>query len=145
RADVSVDGDDTIVATSIAKGKDFVLRAARLDAKQPVLPKSLSPIVTDDDGKDSESEPDFTRDAKGRRGVSYVEGERGKGHLEIVPVDADFRATGKPFEITRETERASEARLVELTGGSILVAFLREKDNDVELVTEELTCEPIAK
>jgi hypothetical protein len=145
RADVASDGDDTIVATSIAKGKDFVLRALRLDGKQPVLPKTLSPIVTDDDAKDSETEPDFTRDAKGRRWISYIEGERGNGHLEIVPVDANFHATGKPFEITKEEERASEARLVELAGGSILVAFLREKDKEVELVTEELTCEPTAK
>ena len=145
RADVADDGEDTVLTTSIAKGKDFLLRAIRLSAKKPELPKALTAIVTDDDDKDSEAEPDFTRDSKGRRWVSYVEGERGRGTLEIVPVDAAFHAVGKSFEVTKEGEHASEARMVELKNGNILVTFLREKELDVELVTEELHCELTAK
>jgi hypothetical protein len=146
RPDVATDGDDTIIATSISKGNsEFSLRALRISAAKPELPKALSPIVTDEDNKDSESEPDFTRDSKGRRWVSYIDGERGNGHLEIVPVDANFHFTGLPFEITKEDDRASEARLVEMSDGTILVAFLRETGPKVELVTEDLDCEIIVK
>jgi hypothetical protein len=145
--DITQDGDDVVVATGIAKpnSKEFVLRALRISTKRPELPKELVPIVTDDDDKDSETSPDFTRDTKGRRWMSYVEGERGNGHLEIVPINGQFQALGKPFEITQEDERASEARSVALSDGSILVAYLRDKDKSTELVTLDLSCDLVPK
>ncbi len=145
--DITQDGDDIVIATGIAKpnSKEFVLRALRLSTKHPELPKALVPIVTDDDGKDSETAPDFTRDAKGRRWMSYIEGERGNGHLEIVPIDKDFQAMGRPFEITTEDERAADARSVALSDGSILVAYMRDKDKVTELVTLTLQCDVVAK
>jgi hypothetical protein len=77
--------------------------------------------------------------------MSYVEGERGNGHLEIVPINAQFQALGRPFEITQEEERASEARTVALADGSILVAYLRDKDKATELVTLDLSCDIVPK
>ena len=146
RADVAEDGNDTILATSVQKGnKEVMLRALRISGTRPVLGKSLVPIVTDDDGKDSESEPDFLRDSKGQRWMSYIEGERGNGHLEIVPINADFQATGRPFSITVEEDRASDATIVEVEGAGMMVVFLRPKGNTVELVTEQLSCEVVAK
>ena len=129
--------------------KDYVLQVLRMSTKKPELPKELVTIVTDDDGKDSESDPDFTRDSKSQKWMSYVEGERGNGHLEIVPIDDSFHAVGRPFEITTEDERAAEARLVALSDGVILVTFLREKadgkDKSAELVTENLVCDVVKK
>jgi hypothetical protein len=145
--DLTQDGDDIVVAAGIAKpnSKEYLLRALRLSTKHPELPKAMVPIVTDDDGVDSETMPDFTRDAKGRRWMSYVEGERGNGHLEIVPINVDFQAVGRPFEITTEDERASEARVVALHDGSIFVAYLRDKDKSTELVTLNLSCDIVSK
>jgi hypothetical protein len=145
--DITQDGDDIVVATGIAKpnSKEFVLRALRISTKRPELPNAMVPIVTDDDDKDSETAPDFTRDSKGRRWMSYVEGERGNGHLEIVPINAQFQALGRPFEITQEEERAAEARTVALSDGSILVTYLRDKDKATELVTLDLSCDIVPK
>ncbi len=146
RADVAEDGNDTIIATSIQKGnKEVMLRALRISGTKPELGKALVPIVTDDDDKDSESEPDFLRDAKGQRWMSYIEGERGNGHLEIVPINANFQATGRPFSITEEDDRASDATIVEVEGAGLMVVFLRPKGNTVEVVTEQLSCEVVAR
>jgi hypothetical protein len=77
--------------------------------------------------------------------MTYVEGERGNGHLEIVPINTAFQAVGRPFEITTEDERASEARSVALPDGTIFMAYLRDKDKSTELVTLDLECEVAAK
>ncbi|MEP7126722.1 MAG: hypothetical protein ABJE95_37680 [Byssovorax sp.] len=146
RADVAEDGNDTVIATSMQKGnKEVALRALRISGAKPVLPRALVPIVTDDDNKDSESEPDFLRDEKGQRWMSYIEGERGNGHLEIVPINADFQATGRPFSITEEDDRASDATIVEVAGVGLMVVFLRPKGTTMEVVTEQLSCEVVAK
>ncbi len=145
--DITQDGDNIVIATAVAKpnSKEFILKALRMSTKHPELPKDLVTIVTDDDGIDSETAPDFTRDSKGRRWVTYIEGERGNGHLEIVPVNVAFQALGKPFEITTEEERASEARSVALADGTIFMAYLRDKDKSTELVTLDLDCDIVAK
>src|SRR5262249_45844702 len=133
--DITQDGDDIVVAAGIAKpnSKEYLLRALRMSTKHPELPKEMIPIVTDDDNKGPETIPASTRDTKGRRWMSYIEGERGNGHLEIVPINTSFQAIGRPFEITAEDERAAEARVVALKDGSIFVAYLRDKDKSTEL------------
>jgi hypothetical protein len=143
RPDVASDGDDTIISTSMTKGKgEFALKALRISGKKAELPHALTPIITDDDNIDSEMDPDFTRDSKGRRWVSYVEGLKGAGHLEIVPVDEQFRAIGKPFLITQEDDKTSEGELTELNDGAMLAVFLRDAgQGSLELVTEVLNCE----
>jgi hypothetical protein len=144
--DLDDDGDDTVIVTSFVKAKaQFMLRGARVAAKSGDLPKALTSVDLMPDDKDSETDPDFTRDSKNRRWISYVDGQRGAGKLLIAPVDASFKATGKPFEITQDGEKASEARLVAEKDGTILVVFLRENDADksVELVTEDLDCDVV--
>jgi hypothetical protein len=141
--DIASDGDDTVLVTSFVKNKtEFLLKGLRLASQKPELPKQMVPIMLAPDEKDSETDPDFTRDSKGRRWVSHVDGERGHGKLFIAPVNADFTATGKPFEVTQEGEKAAEARMVPLADGTILVTFLRETDagKGYELVTEDLDC-----
>ena len=144
--DLDDDGDDTVIVTSFAKGKSqFSLRGARVAGKTDALPKALTSVDLMPDDQDSETDPDFTRDSKGRRWISYVDGQRGAGRLLIAPVDAAFKATGKPFEITQTGEKASEARLVAEKDGTILVVFLKENDADksVELITEDLDCDVV--
>ena len=142
--DISRDGNDTILSTSFARGNgDFSLVTMRLKENAPELPKALAKIELVPDDKDSETDPDFTRDGQGRRFLSYVDGARGNGKLFIVPVDSAIKATGLSYEITQPNERASEARLVPISDGRMLVVFLRETDGDksFELVTEDLECD----
>ena len=143
--DLGTDGDDTVLVTSFAKGKDeYLLRALRLSGDRPELPAQLSAIALAPGDKDSETDPDFTRDSKGRRWLSYVDGARGHGKLFIAPLDENFKATGRPYEITQNGDKASEARMVATTGGTLLVAFLREGDGgSTELVTEDLECDVV--
>jgi hypothetical protein len=145
--DVTSDGADTIMVTSFAKPSaknEFLLWGLRLSATRPELPRTLSPVNLVPDGKDSETDPDFTIDTRGRRWLSYVDGARGHGKLFISPLDASFNAVGKPYEITQEKETASEARLVATKGGTILVAYLRESENNtVEIITEDLECDVV--
>jgi hypothetical protein len=141
--DMVSDGKDTVLVTSVAKGhNDYHLRAMRLAAANPELPRALINVELVPDDKDSETDPDFTRDTRGRRWLSYVDGNRGHGKLFLSPIDENFRATGKHFEITQDKESASESRLVPLSDGTLLVVFLKEnEDKSVELVTEDLECE----
>ena len=141
--DIAMDGEDTVLVTSFVKNKnEFLLKALRLASQKPELPKQMAPIMLVPDDKDSETDPDFTRDSKGRRWLSHIDGERGHGKLFIVPVNADFTATGKPFEVTQEGEKAADGRIVPLADGTLLVTFLRETDagKSWELVTEDLDC-----
>ena len=144
--DIAADGDDTVLVTSFVKSKtEFTLRGLRVGSQKPELPKAMTPVTLAPDDKDSETDPDFTRDGKGRRWLSYVDGERGHGKLFIAPIGADFTAVGHPFEITQGGERASEARLVALGDGTILVVYLREQEGEksYELVTEDLECDVV--
>jgi hypothetical protein len=152
------DGEDTVLVASVAKEKGlFALRGLRVPGSKPELPKGMLPIDTHsadkghthDHGHDhdhdhvdhSETDPAFVRDSKGRRWLSYIEGDRGKGQLQIVPIDEKFDAIGKPFLISTSSDLASEARLVALQDGAILVVSLREDGKGSEVVTEELRCE----
>lgn len=142
--DASEDGPDDVLIASLKTGTDaYALRAMRIPgATKSELPAQFSKVTTDEDDSHSESRPEFIRDAKGQRWVAYIENaEKGKGHLEIIPVNAGFRATGKPYSVTKEEERATEARLVPQKDGGFVVVYIRDAGGGVsELVTEDLDC-----
>jgi hypothetical protein len=136
-------GDALVLTTAMAKGKgEFGLRALRIHENKPELPKALSVVHTDKSGNEalSESDPDFLHDAQGRRWIAHIEGQRGNGVLSLAPLNAEFKAVGRSFQITEEGERAVAARLIPLKDKGILVVFLREIDNVTELVSEEVHC-----
>jgi hypothetical protein len=154
----ATDAGDVVLVTAVTKDKGlFALRGLRVSMEKPALPKALTVIDTHaadkghthDHGHDhdqdhvdhSETDPDFVRDSNGKRWVAYIEGERGKGQLQIVPVDEGLQAVGKPFAVTASAELASEARLLPLEGGALLVVSLREGETGLEVVTEELRCQ----
>jgi hypothetical protein len=142
--DMADDGSDGLVlSTSFAKGKgEFGLRALRVHESKPELPKSLHVVVTDKTTGEapSESDPDFLRDAQGRRWMAHIEGKRGDGKLSLAPLNAEFQAVGRSYGVTEGDEKATAARLVALKDKGILVVFLREADKTLELVTEEVHC-----
>jgi hypothetical protein len=151
------DEKDTVLVTSISKEKNqFALRGLRVPSSKPAVSKSLTVIDTHaaDKGHDhahghdhdhdheghSETDPDFVRDKSGQRWLAYIEGERGKGQLQVVPVDEGFQAVGKPFLVSASADLASEARLLPLSSGALLVVSLREGEKGLDVVTEELRC-----
>jgi len=141
--DASEDGPDDVLIASLKTDKDaYALRALRVPGTKAELPATFSKVTTDEDDSHSESRPEFIRDLKGQRWVAYIENaEKGKGHLEIIPVNAGFRATGKPYAVTKEEERATEARLVPQKDGGFVVVYIRDAGTGVgELVTEDLDC-----
>lgn len=139
--DIARDDRDTVITSAFGRAKgQYEMRGIRLAADKPEFPKHMHKVVIDDDDEDSEEDPDFTRDSRGRRWLSYIDGERGKGHLLIGPVDEKFRFIGRPYAVTEGEERASEARLVPIKDGAILVVYIREMNGTSELVTEDLMC-----
>lgn len=136
--DLAEDGDDMILSTSLAKGKgEYGLRALRIDQSNPSLPKNYSVIVTDADQQESETDPDFIRDVKGRRWIVHVEGERGKGTLSLSPIDANFHVLGRAYQVTQEDEKASSARIAPMADGGIMIIYIRGSG---ELVSTEVHC-----
>jgi len=141
--DATEDGPDDVLIASLRTGKDaYALRAMRIPGTKSELPAAFSKVTTDEDDSHSESRPEFIRDFKGQRWVAYIENaEKGKGHLEVIPVNAGFRATGKPYSVTKEEEKATEARLVPQKDGGFIVVYIKDAGNGVgELVTEDLDC-----
>ncbi|MCU0659405.1 MAG: hypothetical protein MUF64_30325 [Polyangiaceae bacterium] len=141
-ADLARTDTQVIVSTSIATGPGkFGLRSLLIPMDTMELPKAYTPIKIDDDKEDSETEPELVIDKKGQRWLAYLEGEREKGHLEILPIDGNMRRMGRPYAVTEDKERAAEARVVPLDDGDLLVVYLRDNEGKIELVTEELSCE----
>jgi hypothetical protein len=141
-ADLSRTDTHVIVNTAIATAPSrFGLRALLIPIESMELPKGYTSIKIDDDHEDSESNPELVITSKGQRWMAYIEGPRDKGHLEILPINAELKRVGRPHPITEDEERASEARVVPMDDGDLLVAYLRDKDGKTELVTEEMSCE----
>lgn len=145
--DASEDGPDDVLVASMSTGSEgWVLRAMRIGSTSE-LPAEWSKVTTDEDDSHAESRPEFLRDSKGQRWIAYIENaDKGKGHLEIIPVNATFRATGLPYAVTKDDERATEARLVAQKDGGFVVAYVRDGGNGMgELVSEDLDCSVVAK
>lgn len=157
---IAEDGDDLVLVTSVTKEKGhFALRGMRVSKTTHELPKKLVAIDTHtgDVGHDhthghdaeldhhdhSETDPTFLRDTKGRRWLAFIEGKRGEGKLEIVPVDEKFNAIGKRFSVIEDKGLASEVRLLPLPDGAMMVVSLRDGDRGVEVITEQLRCEVV--
>lgn len=141
--DLAPDGKDDVLSTAVATGKDgLALRALRIPGDTHAMPAAFTAVLTDEDDSKTEGRPEFLRDAKGQRWLSYVEdAEKGKGRLEVVPLTAAFRAAGRPHAVTADDEKATEARLFAKPGGGFVVAYLRDAGTaGLELVTEDLSC-----
>lgn len=136
-ADMAEDGPDVILTTALAKAKnEWGIKALRINGQNPVLPKGYQNVVTDDE-TESDTDPDFIRDVSGQRWIAHIEGERGKGALEIAPVDVNFRLVGRPYRVTADDQKVSSARLIPMKDGGVLAAYIMDSG---DLVTEEVHC-----
>lgn len=140
--DIARVGDDNVITVPVSTSpKAYSLKALVVPRSTMALPSGYSDVHVDDNVTDAETEPELMVDKKGQRWLSYIEGERDKGHLELVALNDKLKRVGPVFSVTEDKERAAEARLFSLDNGNILIAFMRDLDGKVELVTEELTCE----
>jgi hypothetical protein len=139
--------DDTyILTTGVGAGKERSLKALVISKETLELPAGyidvpLEAMDTSADAETSFTAPELTIDKKGQRWLTYIEGPRDKGHLRIVPLDANLKPAGRAFSITEGEVFASEGRLVTLDDGRMMVAYIRDSAGKVELVTEQLACD----
>ena len=109
------------------------------------LPKEFKSIklgaMGSDAGEASFTGPELTEDTKGRRWLLYIEGPANKGHLRMAPLGIDLQPMGRTFPVTDGEVYVSEARLVALPGGKLVVVYIRDKEGKTELVTENLDCQ----
>ncbi|MBK8255360.1 MAG: hypothetical protein IPK82_22215 [Polyangiaceae bacterium] len=141
----TTDEDNLVLTTGLGVGKERGLRALTISKDNPELPKGYTTIkldpVGDHEGEASFSAPELTHDDKGRRWLVYTEGPRDKPLLRLTPLGIDMQPNGRTFAITEGEAYASEARLISLSGGKLLVVYLRDKEGKTELVSEHLDCE----
>lgn len=102
---------------------------------------NLEPLAAGGGEEASFTAPEFTVDTKGQRWLTYVEGPKNKAHLRMVPLDKDLKPAGRAFSVTEGDVYASEARIVAMEDGRLMIAYLRDKAGKTELVTEQLACE----
>lgn len=141
----TTDEDSLVLTTGIGVGKERSLKALTVSKENPELPSDYTSIKLDPMGDDADeasfSAPELTHDDKGRRWLVYTEGPRAKGHLRITPLGIDLQPNGRTFAVTTGDVHASEARLISLPGGKLVIVYLRDKEGKTELVSEQLDCE----
>jgi hypothetical protein len=141
----TTDEDNLVLTTGIGVGKERGLKALTISKDNPELPSDYRSIKLDPDGDgDSEasfSAPELTHDDKGRRWIVYTEGPREKAHLRLTPLGVDLQPNGRTFAVTSGDVHASEARLIALPGGKLVVVYIRDKEGKTELVSEHLDCD----
>jgi hypothetical protein len=140
----TTDEDNLVLTTGIGTGKERSLSALTISKDNPELPARYTPITLDATGSHDDeasfSAPELTHDGKGRRWLVYAEGPREKAHLRMTPLGIDMHPIGRSFGITADEVYGSEARLVALPSGKLVVVYIREKEGKTELVSEHLTC-----
>lgn len=141
----TTDQDNLILTVGIGVGAERSLKALLISKKDPELPADYKSIKLEPsgshEGESSFTGPELTEDDKGRRWLVYMEGPAGKGHLRLVPLGIDLQPSGRAFAVTSGDVFASEARLIALPGGKLVIAYLRDKEGKTELVTERLSCD----
>ena len=101
------------------------------------LPHKLSRLTLP--SVDSASEPSLAV-SKGRRFVSFQQGERRKSRLMIVPVGADLTATGTAHAVSDEGREVYESQIFGLSDGRLLAVYIQSASPGAELVSEILSC-----
>jgi hypothetical protein len=141
----TTDEDNLVLTTGIGTGKERTLKALTISKEKPALPAQYSSIKLEPSGTNEEeasfSAPELTHDEKGRRWLVYAEGPREKAQLRLVPLGIDLHPIGRSFAVTPDEVYGSEARLVALPSGKLVIVYIRDKEGKTELVSEHLSCE----
>jgi hypothetical protein len=137
RAEFFSDDKGLVLLTSQnVSSNRFELRFGRCDGSK--LPASLEqPGIIGSDP--SLSEPNVVM-IDGQRWLSYNEGPRHESSLHLIPVDADLKSAGKPFEVVGGSDTVSESAIYTLDGGKILVVYITSAKSGSELASETLSC-----
>jgi hypothetical protein len=102
------------------------------------LPGSLSKLTLEVQDP-SLAEPTLAR-AGDQRWLAYQAGSRREARLVVLPVDAQLKAAGRPFDVTPSGATVYESHIFGLPGGKLLAVYIQNGDPGAELVSEVLTC-----
>ena len=143
--DIGSNKEELILTTGIGWGADKTLKALVVPRDTLELPEryvELGVKPAESGGTETSfTAPELSVDPKGQRWLAYVEGPKDKGKLRIVPLGKELHPAGRAFSVTEGDASSSEARVVALDDGRLMVAYFRELDGKVELLTEQLSCD----
>ncbi|MBK7583687.1 MAG: hypothetical protein IPI67_26270 [Myxococcales bacterium] len=134
--ELAPDGSNLLLLTSFkVSGDTYELRIGKIGDG---LPTNLDKAVFD--GMDASlSEPSFAL-AGSQRWLSVHSGKRRDARLMVLPVDANMKAVGKPFEVTTGSGGVVESSLFAIDGGKLMAVYIQGTKDGDELVSQELTC-----
>lgn len=88
---------------------------------------------------ESAAEPTVTR-VREQRWMTFHEGDRRRGIIKVVPVDAEIRAVGEPYQVTTRDIAAYESVSFGAGDELVVVYISRPNQGATELVSERLSC-----
>jgi hypothetical protein len=143
--DIGSTKEELILTTGIGWGADKTLKSLVISRDTLELPERYVELgikpAESAEAETSFTAPELSVDPKGQRWLAYVEGPKDQGKLRLVPLNKDLHPAGRAFSITEGDASSSEGRVVALDDGRLMVAYLRELDGKVELLTEQLSCD----
>ncbi len=137
---IVADGSDhLLLASQKVDLSRWKLRSIRLGGGTALADALANPRVGEDD--ESMAEPTLVQLAK-QRWLAYHAGDRRKGRLMVVPVDAQLSAVGRPHGVTDPKAQAYESHLLKAVGDQLLVVYIARPapGKPAHLVSEKLTC-----
>ncbi len=141
----TTDEDNLVLTTGIGTGKERSLKALTISKEKPELPAHYTSINLEPSGSHEDeasfSAPELTHDGTGKRWLVYAEGPRDKAHVRLVSLGIDMQPVGRSFAVTSGEVYGSEARLIALPDGKLVMVYIRDKEGKTELVSEHLRCE----
>jgi hypothetical protein len=134
------DGNEHVLLTSQKiDAERWALRTLRLPNPSELADKLVT--VTQGD-EDSHAEPTVAQ-IDGQRWLQYHEGERRKGSVMVMPVDAKLKSIGKPYRVTKEGVSAYESHVFPIDSRKWLLSVYisrPEPGHPAELKSQMLKC-----
>jgi hypothetical protein len=137
---ILADGGGTSLWTSQkTAAKRWQIGVLRLGSPAELPRAFFQPALGDADL--SLAEPSTAR-AASQRWLAYHEGDRRRGRLAVMPIDAKLSPTGRHHFVTSEQSAVYESHLFGLDAGRLLVVYIARPGpkQPAELVSQVLSC-----
>ncbi len=137
---IVADGPDhLLLASQKIDLSRWKLRAIRIGGDTTLAKALTNPPIGQDD--DSVAEPTLAQLGQ-QRWLAYHAGDRRKGRLMVVPVDAELSAVGRAHPITSAEAQAYESHLLKAGSDQLLVVRITRPGpgKPAQLISEKLSC-----
>ncbi|MBW2456487.1 MAG: hypothetical protein JRI68_18360 [Deltaproteobacteria bacterium] len=137
---IVADGSDhLLLASQKVDLSRWKLRSIRIGGGSALADALTNPRIGEDD--ESMAEPTLALLGK-QRWLAYHAGDRRKGRLMVVPVDAQLSAVGRAHGVTAREAQAYESHLLKAVGDQLLVVYIARPapGKPAQLISEKLTC-----